>query len=162
VSLTSREPLPTTGDPVRRRWPRLLRSISWALAPRKRGVASAFQAEVAAPGHLIFPLFQPASAGIRLVIRPSACPQTSAKAHTRERWGDAARHPGPQGRGYQQPRPMNRPDLPHRVPVSVPTPPLLARTGRVTRRPPVKRALSPARPFIGARPRKAVKRWQLY
>jgi hypothetical protein len=31
-----------------------------------------------------------------------------------------------------------------------------------TRRPPVKRVLSPARPLIAGRPRNAVKRWQLY
>jgi hypothetical protein len=78
------------------------------------------------------------------------------------RMGDGACHPGPQGRGYQRPRPMNRPDPPRRVPVSAPRPPLVAPVGRETHRPPVKPVLSPARPFTADRPRNPLKRWQLY
>jgi len=76
--------------------------------------------------------------------------------------GDAAGHPGPQGRGYQRPRPMNRPDPPHRVPVSAPRLPLVARgLGRPTAPPSNRCCRPPARPFIAGRPRNALKRWQL-
>jgi hypothetical protein len=50
--------------------------------------------------------------------------------------------PGPEGRGYQRPRPMNRPD-----------PPPARQTGR---------SRTPGRPFIAGRPRNALKRWPLY
>jgi hypothetical protein len=129
VSLTCREPLPTIGDPVGRRWPRLLRPISWALAPRKRGVASAFQAEVAAPGHLI-PPFLPRRRGDRLARGGTGRTPRLRRPprHTHEKDGGMPRpHPGPEGRGYQRPRPMNRPDPPHRVPVSAPRPTSLRR-----------------------------------
>jgi hypothetical protein len=58
--------------------------------------------------------------------------------------------------------PMNRPTPPHRVPVSAPRPPLVARRIGLTRCPPVNPVLSHARPFTAGRPRNAVKRWQLY
>jgi hypothetical protein len=88
VSLACYEPLPTPGDPVRRRWPRLLRPISWALAPRKRGVASAFQAEVAAAGPAT-PSLLPGRRGDRLARDYAQGPPSSVRpgGHTKKMGG---------------------------------------------------------------------------
>ena len=97
-----------------RRASRLLRPISWAFAPCERGIASAFQAEVAAPPALL-PPFPPGRHGDRLALggsdRAANLRRPPRRADEKD-GGMPPRHPGPEGRGYQQPRPMNRPDPP--------------------------------------------------
>jgi len=111
---------PRSATHVGRGAPRLLRPISWAFAPRKRGVASAFQAEVAAPPALL-PPFPPGRHGDRLTLDGAEPPLNLRRPPRRteeEDGGMPPRHPGPKGRGYRQPRPMNRPDPPVRVPTA--------------------------------------------